>query len=150
MNDIRPATPEDAEAIKDLISESLRHGVVEDEIGFRAFFGEICSLINTWAANPNGALHLVYEHQGDIVGIVYVSDFKKLNLLIVHPDHQRTGIGSKLLDHGLDACRRSGKSRRVTLNASTCGEPFYLKYGFVHDGPPRDLPGGCIPLAMNL
>ena len=150
MNDIRPATPEDAEAIRALVSESLRHGVVEDPEGYLALFGEICGLVNTWAAGPDGALHWVYLRRGDIVGVVFVTDFEKLNLLIVHPEHQKTGIGSTLLNRAVDACRRSGKSRRVTLNASSCGEAFYLKHGFVHDGPARDLPGGCIPLALTL
>jgi predicted GNAT family N-acyltransferase len=73
-----------------------------------------------------------------------------MNLLFVHPAQQKTGIGQALLDSALETCRQIGKSRQITLNSSSYAAPFYLKYGFAPNGEPKDKPGGCIPLIINL
>jgi putative acetyltransferase len=47
--------------------------------------------------------------------------------MAVRPEHQRRGVGGKLIRAGLDECRRSGYSAVVVL-----GHPeYYPRFGFV-------------------
>lgn len=46
--------------------------------------------------------------------------------LAVHPNHQKVGIGSSLVEHGLEECRRLGHRMVVVL-----GDPnYYRRFGF--------------------
>ena len=50
-----------------------------------------------------------------------------LGPMAVRPEHQRSGIGSRLIREGLDACRRHGYSAVVVL-----GHPeYYPRFGFL-------------------
>ena len=51
-----------------------------------------------------------------------------LDILAVHPHHQRKGIGSALLDWGLEQARANGE--RVYLESTDVGKPFYIARGF--------------------
>ncbi|KAF7929656.1 hypothetical protein BELL_0452g00080 [Botrytis elliptica] len=53
----------------------------------------------------------------------------KLNILVIHPSHQRRGIGTLLLEQGLKLADE--KSLQVVLGASPWGIGLYRKYGFV-------------------
>ncbi|TGO86756.1 hypothetical protein BPOR_0279g00110 [Botrytis porri] len=53
----------------------------------------------------------------------------KLNILVIHPSHQRRGIGTLLLEQGLKFADE--KSLQVVLGASPWGIGLYRKYGFV-------------------
>jgi GNAT superfamily N-acetyltransferase len=150
MHNIRQAIPDDTAAIKNLVSETLLRCVLDSGDAYDALFGEICALIDSWIINPEDNVHLVYEYDGDVIGIVFISRYERMNLLFVHPVRQKSGVGKSLLDDALEACRQTGKSRQITLNSSSYAEPFYLKYGFTQNGKPEDKPGGCIPLIINL
>jgi GNAT superfamily N-acetyltransferase len=150
MSNIRQANTNDSAAVKSLVSETLLHCVFEGGDAYRTLFGEICKLIDSWVDSPMDAVHSVYENDGNIVGVVFISQYDRLNLLFVHPTQQRFGIGKSLLDSALEACRKSGKSNQITLNSSNYAAPFYLKYGFIPNGKPEDKPGGCMPLIINL
>ncbi|MBD3672087.1 MAG: N-acetyltransferase [Planctomycetaceae bacterium] len=79
----------------------------------------------------------VAEIEGEIVGHILftpvtLDDHPELPLvglgpMAVHPDHQRQGIGSALVEAGLAACREIGAAGVVVL-----GHPeFYPRFGFV-------------------
>jgi len=150
MDIIRQANPADAAAIKALVSETVLRCVAEDEDSYRRIFGEICTVLDSWVESPKDTVHLVCERDDEIVGVVLISQYEKMNLLFVHPAYQKVGVGTSLLDSALEVCRLSGKSDKITLNSSRHAAPFYLKHGFVPNGAPRDLPGGCVPLAFDL
>jgi len=133
-----------------LVSETLLSCVFDEGDAFNTLFGEICTLIDSWADNPKGIVHLVCEYDGDIIGVVFISHYERMNLLFVHPTQQKAGIGKDLVDRALESCRQIGKRSQITLNSSSYAEPFYLKYGFTPSGEPNDKPGGCIPLTINL
>ena len=54
--------------------------------------------------------------------------FTVLNVLIVHPEYQRRGIGSMLIRDGLAEVDKLGM--RVWLGATDEGLPLYKKVGF--------------------
>lgn len=150
MSTIREAKTEDVRTIKSLVSETLRRCVVEDEESYGTIFSEICTTIDSWVECPKDTVYLVYERDEKIVGLVLIAHYERMKLLFVHPECQKAGIGTALLDSALEACRLSGESRRVTLNSSSYAAGFYRKYGFVPDGEPEERPGGCVPLAIDL
>lgn len=57
-------------------------------------------------------------------------DFATIGLVIVSDDYQGKGIGRKLMEQALAAC----KSRTPILNATLAGAPLYVSQGFVEFG----------------
>lgn len=53
----------------------------------------------------------------------------ELNILVIHPSHQRRGIGTLLLEQGLSFADQKGL--QTVLGASPWGIGLYRKYGFV-------------------
>lgn len=103
---------------------------------------------------------LVAEANGEIVGHILFShlpiitdaqpvDTISLAPMAVHPSHQRHGIGSRLVEAGLDACRKRGHKIAVVL-----GHPdFYPRFGFeARLAVPLSSPfgGGAAWMAMAL
>ena len=150
METIRQANSEDTSAIKALISETVRRCVAEDDASYEGIYSDICSAIDSWVECSERSVYLVCEREDSIVGVVLIADFERMLLLFVGPSYQRRGIGRALLDCALDCCRRPGGSSRVTVNSSSYAAAFYRKYGFTPNGQARDLPGGCIPLVIDL
>lgn len=93
-------------------------------------------LVDALRAAADPYLSLVAEVDGKVVGHILFTpvthaDHPKLKLMglapmAVHPDHQRTGIGSALVRAGLEACRDLGMLGVVVL-----GHPdYYPRFGF--------------------
>ena len=62
-----------------------------------------------------------------IVGMVCERDSSHIRKLYVDGAYQRQGIGKALMDAIIQAMG----AKRITVNSSLYGLPFYLKYGFV-------------------
>jgi len=103
---------------------------------------------------------LVAEVGGEIVGHILFSrvtivttvgtvDALSLAPMAVLPEHQRQGIGSKLVESGLETCRQGGHRIVVVL-----GHPdFYPRFGFsAETARPIESPfeGGEAWMAMEL
>ncbi|MCH4881479.1 GNAT family N-acetyltransferase [Pseudomonas sp. TMW22080] len=91
--------------------------------GFVACEGE--RLIGTAFACPQGA-------------------FATIGLVVVSPDYQGQGVGRRLMELALEAC----KPATAILNASAAGAPLYLSQGFIEFGTleQRQGPAQCMAL----
>jgi GNAT superfamily N-acetyltransferase len=94
------------------------------------------------AAHRNSDVH-VTEAGGTIVGLVALmrhGDMLEVDLLAVHPDHQRRGIGRALLAEAERIAREDGFVRLELHTAAMFGHllRLYASAGYVetHRGPP--------------
>jgi putative acetyltransferase len=124
---IRPELPADAPAIFDVHREAFAQD------------GEsrLVDALRREGALKNG-LSLVAEHHGRIIGHILFCPIAivdgrcetaalALAPLGVHQDFQCRGVGSALIDAGLDECRRLG--HRIVI---VVGHPgYYPRFGFV-------------------
>lgn len=144
---IRPETNQDREAIWNLNKA--------------AFDGDAeANLVDELRNGGFIEVSLVAEMNGQIVGHILFSrvtidttvgtvEAISLAPMAVLPDHQREGIGSKLVQEGLEACRAKGHKIVVVL-----GHPdFYPRFGFSAElATPLENPfgGGEAWMAMEL
>lgn len=125
------------------MSVLIRPEVTEDRDAIRrvnrdAFGGEAeANLVEALRDLGYVELSLVAEHDGRVVGHLLFSEIrviagsttlKALSLapMAVLPEFQRSGIGTQLVEEGLQRCRESGHQIVLVL-----GHPeFYPKFGF--------------------
>ena len=122
---VRPARPEDRARI--------------NEVNLLAFGQEAeAALVAGLRDGGYVRVELVAEVGGDVVGHILFSAVKivtegcgaaealALAPMAVHPEHQRRGIGSRLVEAGLATCRELGHRIVVVV-----GHPaFYPRFGF--------------------
>jgi ribosomal protein S18 acetylase RimI-like enzyme len=78
----------------------------------------------------------VCEVDGVTVGYVYLSKPHLIALVAVHPDYQRKGVASALLDAALEHLDQSRSDVSVVEVSSTdYSAPFYLAKGFYPISP---------------
>jgi predicted N-acetyltransferase YhbS len=79
--------------------------------------------------SPNGCR--VAEGDGEVVGTVvalrYQDRFSWVAMMLVDPQHRRTGIGRRLLSEALDLL---GDGTCIRLDATPVGRELYRRYGF--------------------
>ena len=149
---IRPETPQDYDAIQQINMDAFAD---------HPFSHQTEHLIVT-ALRDAGALtiSLVAEDEGVVVGHIAFSpaliDGKDLNWftlgpIAVAPNRQRQGVGSRLIEAGLEALRQIGANGCLLV-----GDPaYYLRFGFRHSQslsvdhvPPEYFM--CLPLAGEI
>jgi predicted GNAT family N-acyltransferase len=94
-------------------------------------------------------ISLVYKHDGKVVGFILIIDFWNMANLFVLPDFHGKGIATELVNEALKLCKNKYPEGFVKLNSSSFASNFYKKYGFLPNGEPKKLPGGCIPYVYN-
>ncbi|MEU8210150.1 GNAT family N-acetyltransferase [Micromonospora sp. NPDC049044] len=131
---IRTARPDDAPgvvALRTLVYpylvrgvESTRKMIAEPppEEGWTAFVAEVDAQVVGWVSAQRA-------------GWTSTPDFGELNLLHVHPEHRRRGVGTALLTAATDHLRPLG-IRRVRGTALPDGLPFARRHGYE---PSREL-----------
>jgi putative acetyltransferase len=124
--EIRNETPDDYAAVRELHERAFR-GPAE------------ARLVDRLRAAGKARVSLVAADQHRVVGHILFSPvavteaperFRAAGLapISVLPEWQRRGIGSTLVRHGLDACRRQGCDAVVVLGQAS----FYPQFGFVN------------------
>lgn len=98
------------------------------------------TLVDALRDSGFAAVSLVAEIESEVVGhilfgpLTIITETAKINAaslapMAVLPNHQRQGIGSKLVEAGLAACREQGYRIAVVLGHSK----FYPRFGFKAD-----------------
>jgi len=113
--------------------------IIEDSI--------LCS--KRWLGGELEGVHLTYKLDGKVVGIILIIDFWNMVSLFVLPNFHGKGIATKLVNEALALCKKKCPDGFVKLNSSTYALNFYESYGFIPNGEPKELPGGCIPFVYN-
>ncbi len=84
---------------------------------------------------PRGCFVAVQE--GRVVGTVTATTYGQrlawIGMMLVHPEHQRHGIGTSLMRQALEYLQGHGV-KCVKLDATPAGRPLYEKLGFVSQG----------------
>ena len=82
-------------------------------------------------ASPQGCF--VAESDGEVCGtvttLVYESRFAWVGMVLVDPQHRGQGIGTRLLQKGIEHLDRLGIAT-VKLDATPAGKPIYERLGF--------------------
>jgi ribosomal protein S18 acetylase RimI-like enzyme len=83
---------------------------------------------------PQGCFVEVQE--GKVIGTVTTTTYGRalawIGMMLVHPDHRRRGMGTRLMRHALDYLQQSGVEC-IRLDATPAGQPLYEKLGFVSE-----------------
>jgi ribosomal protein S18 acetylase RimI-like enzyme len=140
---IRPATPQDGPAVREIVFATLRtYGIVPDPDGLDA------DVVAFGSNTPGTILEWVAEVQGVVVGSVMLGEGApheaKLSKFFVDSAHRGLGIGRKLLTSVMAEARTRGLTR-LTLETRTAYQEavhLYEATGWVR-GP--DLPPGYGP-----
>lgn len=81
---------------------------------------------------PRGCF--VAMHHGEVVGSVTTTTYGQalawIGMMLVHPDHRRCGVGTRLMHQALEYLQGRGVEC-VKLDATPAGRPVYEKLGFV-------------------
>lgn len=151
--EIRPATPQDAEAVS-AVHLSARRQAYADLMSPQALAAMAEGVTpRMWAARlllRDGWGLVAVEHSGgiggvvgNVIGFVYVSPSQEglagvgdLEALHVDPAHQGTGVGGQLHDAGLEILAKQGFSTYVlwVLEGNERAIRFYRKRGWQPDG----------------
>lgn len=145
---IRPATPQDCDALTSLALRSKAHW------GYDAEFMIACR--DELTVTPNlvdPQLSGVCEQGGDIAGFYLLTKNMSeqrtadLRFLFVDPGHIGTGVGALLWGHMVRAARR-GEIGTIGIEADPNAEGFYRRRGAVTVGnaPSGSVPGRHLPL----
>jgi len=113
--------------------ERYPEGFILLEVG-----GCIAGFINSGAANH---VQLSDEDFKDLAGHQREGENMVILSVAVHPDYQRRGLASQLMDYFIAMARRWGK-RNLYLISQRSLVPMYASFGFVDLGPSDSSHGG--------
>ncbi len=131
---IRPILPDEIPAASALIRSLFDPYLAPDYTpAGREFFWEFTAPEEIRHRLGTDSTMLVAEIDGELVGLAKIRDRSHIACLFVAAPRQGQGVGKRLLSAAIAACRPA----RVTVHASTQAVEFYLRMGFVPDGPAR-------------
>ena len=128
---IRKIKEEDLEAVSAVCMNSFLESVAStlSEEG-NSTFSKIAASDAFLKRMYEDNLMLVAECDGKVEGVIEFKKGRHVAMLFVQPEHQRKGIGRKLLSSALVYARVG----TVTVKASLPSVPMYRKYGFKSEG----------------
>ena len=139
--DVRPASPEDAPEILEVLCESIIRLCADDhqdDAHTLAVWLENKTIekITSWIESPS--THSVVAVAGDIVcGVGLLEAGGNLRLCYVRPGWQRRGVGRALLQE-LEARAHRWGLGEIRLTSSFRARAFYERHGYVASGPPAN------------
>jgi GNAT superfamily N-acetyltransferase len=149
--DIRDARPDDLETLLAIQREASVAGFAKvfppDRYPYPT--DEVRELWRQTLADPHSDVY-VGEHEGEAVGAVTVDD-EFLRQLYVLPAYWGSGIGSTLLEHGLERMRERGATRAKlwTLEGNERGRRFYEGRGWRLTEETRVVPYAPYPIDVQ-
>jgi predicted N-acetyltransferase YhbS len=85
------------------------------------------------ALEPEGCFVAVEE--GRVIGTVTTTTYDRqlawIGMMLVHPEHRRRGIGTRLMQTASDHLKKNRGIACVRLDATPAGRPVYEKLGFI-------------------
>jgi|tagenome__1003787_1003787.scaffolds.fasta_scaffold20631259_2 GNAT superfamily N-acetyltransferase len=124
---IRPATAEDAEPVHKIVLSALRETNARDyppSVIARLVLtlpDKVASNLQTWCA-------FVAMVNGRVVGTGSLNG-QTVTSVYVHPDYQRRGIATKLMD-AIEHAANTQAQRTLGVQSSVTAKVFYAKRGF--------------------
>lgn len=156
--DIRKAAPEDVRALSRVINETWRSDYREflSETDLAAFTSEQRRNESFLRLFESGADIFCVMVDGEISGVCtsvkaeesWLSDYCEIMQLYILPEHQRIGLGRKLLSYTLRAMRKKGYKYAYlwVIQENTKGRSFYEKFGFEANGIVQQAEGFSKPV----
>ncbi|MBY5945013.1 GNAT family N-acetyltransferase [Photobacterium rosenbergii] len=142
---IQPARFRDISDIIALTGRAIRSCIDEPADVQDGLIASCADSVMWWRQHPDYSIHYVYRVDDAVVGAILVKEYWNLSNLFVDPAYHHQGIARKLISKALEECKANSPKQAIHLNASRYAVKFYQKLGFVPNGEPRDLPGGCYP-----
>jgi GNAT superfamily N-acetyltransferase len=104
-----------------------------------AAYADPASLVRRQRAGHRSWVALV---EGTVVGLVEVRVPAQVSMLFVTPERQRRGVGTALLERGLqDLNGREPRPAAITVQAAPNAVAFFAGRGFVEAGAAREKDG---------
>jgi GNAT superfamily N-acetyltransferase len=127
---LAPADPSQVEEIAAFIERVIETSVDASTDEKSAFIANTRKNLSKWLDAPDRCVHIVAIAGGQLAGVVLVREFWNLCHLFVSPDHQRHGLGRRLIEEALARCAGRSPHGLVRLNSSRNAMSFYRHMGF--------------------
>ena len=75
-----------------------------------------------------------YEHEQNLLGMISMFQFEKVDQLFVDPGLFKRGIASLLWEHAHDECKSKNEEGYYWVRSSSMAVPVYLTFGFCKVG----------------
>lgn len=70
------------------------------------------------------------EHK--LVGVIGMRGDSHISIVFIHKEYHRKGIATKIMDNVISNIKKENPNiKRITVNSSPYGIPFYHKFGFI-------------------
>jgi len=151
MLQLRAATADEAPEILALMMRVLRASLRAEPPAVREEMAHnVRRNLEIWLAAPQDSVHLVALEGGRIVGVVLVKECWNLCSLFVETRCQGRGLGRRLVEAAVAACRGCSPRQALCLNAAPTAIAFYQRLGFVDRATAQALPTGFKALQRPL
>lgn len=145
---IERVSPEDLLPLLNIASFAV-HKTVEAPADAKPEILEgISENIKTWHSKDNCAF-FKYTHNELIVGFVLIKDYWNFSDIFVLPEFHSQGVGRKLVEHALNACRLQKSKASIRVNASKNAVAFYRQLGFKETIIGKVLPYDMVPFEYH-
>ena len=128
---LRPFMPADTMALRELFAQSIEELTQDDyDEDQRAAWAAMAFDAPAFGKRLGGMVTLVVQIEGEYAGFGSLKDNTVLDLLFVHPHHEREGIGTAIAD-ALERIAAARGASEISVDASETAAPFFEERGYV-------------------